>query len=44
MLATQNNNESRGGAPLGVAFDLSPLMEEAGPGPAEGPRANDRLM
>ena len=44
MRAAQNNNESRGGAPLVVALELSPVVEEAGPGPAEGPRANDRLM
>ena len=42
--AAQNNNGSRGGAPLVIALELSPLVEEAGPGPAEGPRANDRLM
>ena len=42
--AAQNNNESRGGVPLVVALELSPLAEEVGPGPAEGPRANDRLM
>ena len=48
MLAAQNNNEFTGGAALVVALDssleLCPLMEEAGPGPAEGPRANDGLM
>ena len=48
MLAAQNNNEFTGGAPLVVALDssleLSPLMEEAGSGPAKGPRANDGLM
>ena len=42
--AAQNNNESRGGVQLVVALELSPLAEEVGPGPAEGPRAKDRLM
>ena len=40
----RNNNESRVGAPFVVALELSPLAEEVGPGPAEGPRANDRRM
>ena len=44
MRAAQNNNESRVGAPLVVALELSPLAEEVGPGPAAGPRANERLM
>ena len=44
MRAAQNNNESRGGVPLVVALELYPLAEEVGPGPTEGPRANDGLV
>ena len=44
VFRARNNNESRGGVPLVVALELSPLREEAGPGPAEGSRATDRRM